>query len=147
MGYVIGKRKTVKRRVEFEVATDDGAPPERADFVVELRLRDRKYWRERVAKASAEIERLQSDMRQPGAEYSDVIERALEMQDFVMQFQFIREDVVGIEGILDAKGKAVKYTPALLERVLADHDASEALRAVWAKLNRVDAYREELQKN
>lgn len=136
MGFVIGEIKTVKRRIEFELPTSVGQPAKKADFLAEFVVHDhdtvrerQKYIQEHLTKLSRDLAKAQQDPT-----YLDV---AADL-DIDFDAQYLREDLVGLEGIRYAGSKdEVPFSSDLVEHVLADRAARSALIGEWLELNRL----------
>lgn len=131
MPFVIGQIETVERKVEFELPRNAGKPVKKADFVVELKVHDeptvkarRKEIREYMAEVGREMEKARTDRNYE-----------MNIEDHNYDDDYVREDVVNIKGIKDAEGKDLEFTPELLEAVMKDRTARQALLDVWIELN------------
>ncbi|ALO46571.1 hypothetical protein [Pseudohongiella spirulinae] len=131
MAFVIGEIKTVERKVEFDLPSSVGKPKRKADFVVELTVRDdatvkarRKAVQEYLAKLNREMELARGDRN-----YTPTID------DQNFDDEYLREDVVNIKGVRDESGNDLEFSAQLLDAILLDRPARSALLDVWAELN------------
>lgn len=134
MGFVIGEIPEVRRVVKFELPADEGKPAKRADFVAVLKVRDVETMRSR--RKALENFRTQYDREMAKARRDPEYDPNIPETDF--DEEFLREDLVSLEGIMDSEGNELEYSETLLSDVLLNRYARAALIKTWADLNLTD---------
>lgn len=131
MGFVIGEIKSVKRKVEFQLLGDDGKPKKKADMIVTLRVRTTDESRER---GKMLIDFAAETTRQQRLYAKDPLHE-IELPETDFDADFLREDIENIEGLLNSDGSDIEFSADVLELVLLDRLAKEALVEAWSVLN------------
>lgn len=137
MSFVIGAVESVRRKVSFEEFGDDGKKAVKCDFVVVLKVHDADTVKSRQKEMTdfwnhsrKEMQRLEKDPEYqpdlPEESYDD---------------RYLREDIITLEGVLDADRKEIPFSDELLESVLKHRRARAALMKVWAEINIGDGAR------
>jgi hypothetical protein len=131
MGFVIGEIRTVKRHIKFELPSDDGKKPAKADLVVEFKVRTRDVLKARQKEVQKFVRNINVEIKK-ARENPDY---EIEMPDVELDESYLREDIVNIEGCLDSEGNELPFNQDLLSAVLADRSAADAITAAWVELN------------
>lgn len=131
MAFVIGEVKSTRKKIKFDLPTDDGKPVKKADFVVELKVHSAEVVKERrkqlndyLAAAGREVAKARKDP-----------DHEADIPDVTFDEDYLREDVLDLAGILDADGNEISFSSELLEAVLNDRRARKALIDAWSELN------------
>jgi len=131
MSFVIGKIQSVERKVQFELPRQEGKPVKKADFIVELKVHDHDTVKSRR-------DRAQQYLRQVSAEMDKARKDAQYVMDIPqtdLDDEYLHEDVLNIKGIKDAEGNDIEFSSEVLDQVLQDRAARQALLDVWVELN------------
>jgi len=131
MAFVVGKIESVKRRVVFELPADSGKKPEKADFVAEFCYHDADKIKDRQKSMQDLIERVHREvaLSRKDPEYEPDIPEA----DF--KEEYIREDLLNLDGCMDEDGNELEFGPDLVDAVLRDRSSRMALIDTWDELN------------
>ncbi len=131
MAFVIGAISSVRRKVSFEEFSDEGKRAEKVDFIVTLKVHDAGKIRERQEelaefwrKSQKQLEKLRKD---PDAE--------VELQQESFDERYLKEDVLDIDGVMDAERNPIPFAEGVLDAVLQHRRARAALMKVWNELN------------
>lgn len=131
MGFVIGAITTVKRKVKFDLLSDDGKPPQKADMIVTFRVRNTAESKER---GKLLLDYTNEVTRQTVLHNKDPLHE-IDFPDADFDADFLREDIIDIEGLLNPDKSEIEFTPDILETILLDRAAKAALVFAWSDLN------------
>jgi len=131
MPFVIGKIQSVERKVQFELPRQEGKPVKKADFIVELKVHDHDTVKSRRDRAQQYLRQVAAEMdkARKDAQYEMNIPQT-DLDD-----EYLHEDVINLKGIKDAEGNDIEFSSEVLDQVLQDRSARQALIEVWVELN------------
>ncbi len=117
MGFVIGQVRTVRRKVEFTLPHDDGKPKKLADIVATFRVISTDTLKARIDEQKQQVSSVAASLRD-GHSITDTAD---------LDEKYLREDLVKLEGVMDADGNELEFSPEVVDAVLNDLSARAAL--------------------
>lgn len=134
MGFVVGQVHTVKRHIKFDLPSDDGKKPKKADLIVEFKVRDRETIKARQKEVQQYVRLINTEIKK--AQVNP--DHEINVPDEDLDEGYLLEDIVGMEGLLDLEGNELEYSEELASQVLLDRNAWRAVVASWVELNSID---------
>ena len=131
MGFIIGEITTVKRKVQFTLLGDDGVTKKKADMIVTFRVRNTDESKARAKLLSKYTEETQRQFTLLNKDPMHVLD--LPEADF--DADFLREDIVNIEGLLNPDNSEIEFNEEILDLMLLERVAKVALVKAWSDLN------------
>lgn len=131
MAFVIGKIDSVRKKVTFEDFGDDGKKAVKSDFIAILKVQDAEV----TAQRKKDIQDFWTESRRELKKLEKDENYEVELPEGAFDEKFLTEDVIGLEGILDADKNEIEFSEDLLSQVLLNRRARAALMKVWNDLN------------
>ena len=134
MGFVIGQIRSVKRHIKFDLPTDDGKKALKADLVVEFKVHTRDVLKTRQKEVQQYVRDINAQLKKAreNADYE------LQIPDKDLDSSYLMDDIINIEGVKDISGADLPFSDSILDAVLADQGAYQAILNAWVELNTID---------
>lgn len=137
MGFIVGKVQSVWQTVNVSIPADDGGHAKRkADFAIKLKVADSDLTAHRKAELVEVLAQFKNEQFKAQADHQYTPElTADEFEAFNSGEKYLLEDIEDVKGILDAEGNGIPFSEDVLQQLLNDRRARQAMFDVWKALN------------
>ena len=150
MSFILAARKEVKTIIKWNLQVDEDKKPEMAEIQVWFKIQPKSVKKQRDLTTAARLKEL-SNMLQgryldPPAD-PEGEEHDLAALDNDKQLEYLLEDITRIEGVVDEEGQPAEFCTNLLDQVLDDSAARQAIELKWREIQDDSAWKREKRKN
>lgn len=152
MSYQLAKRREIKTIIKWNLQVDEDKKPEMAEIQVWFKIQPKKVKKQRDLTTAARLKELSNmlqgryindlDVQPAGEEASEV-----EALDNDKQLEYLLEDITRIDGVLDEEGEEAEFCTDLLDQVLDDSAARQAIELKWRDIQDDSVWKREKRKN
>ena len=149
MQFKIAKRREVKTLVEFFIQVDEDKPQAKVKLDVWFKIQPKSVKKERDKTTANQLKQLSLLLQGKVAEKFDesTLDATPDPMDSDTLLGYLREDITGIDGVIDEDEQLVEYSEEVREAVLEDSAAREAIELKWRAIQDDTLWKREKRKN